>query len=52
MRDYGNHAVPFELAYDPEGIFTGTQEITRRKASLFNARYHTARRGVELGCSP
>jgi glycosyltransferase involved in cell wall biosynthesis len=48
MREYGNHAVPFELAYDPEVYFPGA-DIPRKKRVVFYARYHTARRGVELG---
>jgi glycosyltransferase involved in cell wall biosynthesis len=48
MRDYGNQAVSFDLAYDPEVYSTGP-EIPQRKRVVFNARYHTARRGVELG---
>ncbi|HEV2800006.1 MAG TPA: glycosyltransferase [Pyrinomonadaceae bacterium] len=48
MRDYGNHAVPFELAYDPEVYFPGT-ELPQRKRVVFYSRYQTARRGVELG---
>lgn len=48
MRDYGNHAVSFELAYDPEVYFPGP-EIPQKKRVVFYSRYHTARRGVELG---
>ena len=48
MRDYGNHAVSFDLAYDPE-VYSPGSEIPERKRVVFYARYHTPRRGVELG---
>ena len=48
MRDYGNQAVSFDLAYDPK-VYFPAPEIPRKKRVVFYARYHTARRGVELG---
>ena len=48
MRDYGNRAVSFDLAYDPEIYFPGS-EIPERQRVVFYSRYQTPRRGVELG---
>ena len=48
MREYGNRAVSFDLAYDPE-LYSPGPEIPDKKGVVFYARYQTPRRGVELG---
>jgi glycosyltransferase involved in cell wall biosynthesis len=48
MRDYGNRAESFNLAYDPAIYFAG-QETFSRKRVVFYARGETSRRGTELG---
>lgn len=48
MRDYGNQAVSFDLAYDPQ-VYFPVPETPQRRQVVFYSRYHTARRGVELG---
>ena len=48
MREYGNRAVSFDLAYDPK-LYSPRKEIPDHKRVAFYARYHTPRRGVELG---
>jgi glycosyltransferase involved in cell wall biosynthesis len=48
MREYGNRAESFSLAYDPAIYFAGPEPF-RRKRVVFYARHETRRRGTELG---
>lgn len=48
MREYGNRAVAFELAYDPK-LYSPGPETPNQKRVVFYSRYQTPRRGAELG---
>lgn len=48
MRDYGNHAESFALAYDPAIYFAGPEPHSKKRV-VFYARHETRRRGTELG---
>jgi glycosyltransferase involved in cell wall biosynthesis len=48
MRDYGNRAEYFNLAYDPAIYFAGPGPHGKRRV-VFYARHETRRRGTELG---
>jgi glycosyltransferase involved in cell wall biosynthesis len=48
MRDYGNRAEYFKLAYDPAIYFAGPVPRGKRRV-VFYARHETRRRGTELG---
>lgn len=48
MRDYGNRAGSFDLAYDPAIYFAGPGPRGKRRV-VFYARHETRRRGTELG---
>lgn len=48
MRDYGNRAQSFDLAYDAAAYSPGEEDFNRRRV-VFYARHETPRRGTELG---
>ena len=48
MREYGNHAESFSLAYDPAVYFAGPGPHVKNRV-VFYARHETHRRGTELG---
>ncbi|HEX8291433.1 MAG TPA: glycosyltransferase, partial [Pyrinomonadaceae bacterium] len=48
MREYGNHAESFSLAYDP-AIYSAGPAPYAGKRVVFYARHETRRRGTELG---
>jgi O-antigen biosynthesis protein len=48
MREYGNHAESFNLAYDSAIYFAGPENYSKKRV-VFYARHETRRRGVELG---
>jgi glycosyltransferase involved in cell wall biosynthesis len=48
MREYGNRAESFDLAYDPSVYFPG-EAPHRKNRVVFYARHQTRRRGTELG---
>lgn len=48
MREYGNRAESFDLAYDPSVYSPGTDDYSRNRV-VFYARHETRRRGTELG---
>lgn len=48
MRDYGNRAESFNLAFDPAIYFAGPEPQGKRRV-VFYARHETRRRGTELG---
>jgi glycosyltransferase involved in cell wall biosynthesis len=48
MREYGNRAESFALAYDPAIYFAGAEPYDKKRV-VFYARHETRRRGTELG---
>lgn len=48
MREYGNRALSFDLAYDPT-VYTPAPEPPAKRRVVFYARHNTARRGTALG---
>lgn len=48
MREYGNHAESFSLAYDPAVYNAGPGPYVKKRV-VFYARHETRRRGTELG---
>ncbi|MFN2414608.1 MAG: glycosyltransferase [Pyrinomonadaceae bacterium] len=48
MREYGNRAESFDLAYDPSVYAPGTGNYDMNRV-VFYARHQTRRRGTELG---
>lgn len=48
MREYGNRAESFDLAYDPSVYSPGDGSYDRNRV-VFYARHETRRRGTELG---
>lgn len=48
MREYGNRAESFDLAYDPTVYAPGAETFDRNRV-VFYARHQTHRRGTELG---
>jgi glycosyltransferase involved in cell wall biosynthesis len=50
MREYGNRAEAFPLAYDP-AIYAAEPVSYSKKRVVFYARHQTRRRGTELGLS-
>lgn len=48
MREYGNHAASFSLAYDP-AVYSAEPGPYVKKRVVFYARHETRRRGTELG---
>lgn len=50
MREYGNRAESFDLAYDPSIYFAGPSPGAKKRVAFY-ARHETRRRGTELGLS-